>query len=298
MANNMVFKAQRLTVNAVGVGGLVDVAVNPKFVAVSRPTIDDLIGPGYADRSVHSIDGTVGFEDGGSKLVTLLGTAPTSAGLVFFTQESGAATYTKHEIGANANTQMLVHGGSFVSRFDQVARCTAQFAVRHNTAAMTWAESWKQTRGVLVGALPARTEPVRIGPMTAVTANGLTPATLVGLSYNVAGVLARTGAGDFSGEVVDIIGYNVTGALTFKDHDTASSFAYQLLTAARGDIVATFREHGATDSEVLTLKNVSFEPQVNQTYSAVGGHAEFSVPFSCGFDATVDTLAELIAWVD
>lgn len=111
--------------------------------------------------------------------------------------------------------------------------------------------------------------------------DAITPLAVNGFDLNVRGQVDQDCGDDDFAEVCDVAGYEVTGALTFKDETLAGGLttSQQLTSAVYGSLAITYlRQAGAAD-KVLTLSNLYFEAGRNDLAARkYGGN---SLNFGC-----------------
>ncbi len=268
MANQRTHKAQAATINGVSAGGLTTVNITKGYDNVISSEADGLEIP-LVDKEIQFCRGSVTTQDITQAINLLTGEVGT---FVFYEMESGVATYVKHTI-----TNPVIHQVSFNIAKGGYATCSFNFECKAADATKGFADMHTVLREqASPDYVAANRGGHRVKTLALSTVNILH---VTGISFSLALELSRAcNDSDIGYTVVDAIlqGYQPGGSIAFEDSGptAAQDLSADILSAARGSLVATIAmAQGATD-KVITIAGVE-STQCSQSSSSSGGFTTY-----------------------
>jgi hypothetical protein len=272
MANNRTFLVQGLKINAVDVAGLASLGFSGKFSSIKGRS-DGALGVEELSRAGLSVDFNASCADVIAVNAIL---AATKADTIFYSKESGLATYRKYTL-PSATAWLVLNSMNLSLSSSADGQLSVGGKVSFLDGTKTLADALTSLAAQVA---PTLVHPVRLGYPNAVTFNpgtAIAPKHTSAVSLSLSGDLVEGFGDNDLSEVVDFAGWGTLGvSWTFKDASVSagSHLAAALLGSTYGVLTAPVVALGGQTDKTLTVNNILWTGSQQQEKK---DHTEFTM---------------------
>lgn len=251
-----------LKIGSTQLAGAESLSIVQEFATVSADN-DGYQGQAEEDKTRYMATAELGFQD----LITLddaiaafeaaVSATVSGRGKTVGVLAGGAGSYHKFTMN-----RMLLAGANFsIGNGLGGAYATAGLSLVNAPAPASTDPSAEIAIAVETAAITHSTAKRGVSLVSAVHGGSLTPVGVEALTWRLQGKVEKAaGDGDF-GEAVEVVGYTISGTLSFKDHTIGSSqtIAQRLIAGGRGALVCSYKQSGGGSNGTITLNNLQFK---------------------------------------